>query len=48
MIANADTVVDPGAVMVHFDDAAVADGAVVGAGWFEGVATTAHSTASGL
>ncbi len=47
MIANADTVVDPGTMMVHFDDASVANGAVVGTGWFEGVAATAHSTASG-
>jgi len=38
VVLEADAVVDPGAVVVHAGDAAPADGAVVGAGWFDGAA----------
>ena len=33
--------------MIHFNNASIANGAVVGTGWFECLATTTHSTSSG-
>mmetsp|Transcript_32596 Transcript_32596/g.42095 ORF Transcript_32596/g.42095 Transcript_32596/m.42095 type:complete len:94 (-) Transcript_32596:47-328(-) len=47
VISNPHTIVDPGTMMVHFDNASVADGAVVGAGWFEGLAAAAHAATAG-
>ena len=38
LVLEADAVVDPDAVVVHAGDAALAVGAVVGAGWFDGAA----------
>lgn len=43
MIANSDTIVHPRTVMVHFENAAFADAAVMRSIRFEGFATTADS-----
>ena len=44
MVAYADAVVDPGAVVVHLYDAAVADAAVVRPGRLEGAGAAPSAT----
>ena len=34
VVVVADTVIQPGAVVIHLEDATVADAAVMGSGWF--------------
>ena len=43
MIANADAIVDPGTMVVHFNDAAFADTAMMGPGWLVSLATAAEA-----
>jgi hypothetical protein len=47
VIANPHTIIHPWTMMVHFNNASVANGAVVGTGWFEGLTAAAHPTSSG-
>lgn len=41
-VAGTYAVIHPGTVVIHFADATIADTTVMGKGWFEGLALTAH------